>query len=72
MMDVQPPDEKLTMKELRQGEVDIDFIENTADILTENQSYDFVQMVGEFGGCLGLFLGISLVSIYEFFDQLCR
>ena len=69
---VQPPDVSVKLSALGRGAVDIGFVENTAEILIESPAHDFVQIVGEFGGCFGLFLGVSLVSMYEFLDRFCR
>ncbi|CAG0902160.1 unnamed protein product [Darwinula stevensoni] len=41
------------------------FPEDIVDVLVEKEAYNLMQAVGEFGGCLGMFLGISLVSVYE-------
>ncbi|CAG0890186.1 unnamed protein product [Darwinula stevensoni] len=48
------------------------FSEDIVEVLVEKEAYDLIQVVGEFGGCLGMFLGISLVSIYESLDRLIR
>ncbi|CAG0897239.1 unnamed protein product [Darwinula stevensoni] len=48
------------------------FSEDIIEILVEKEVYDLIQAVGEFGGCLGMFLGISLVSLYETLDRLIR
>ncbi|CAG0892734.1 unnamed protein product [Darwinula stevensoni] len=68
-VDLQPPDDYSFSKAAR---LSINVPENTVEVLYESEAYDFIQMVGKFGGCLGLFLGISLVSIYEFLDQYIR
>ena len=54
------------------SKVSIYMPENAIEVLTESPAYDFIQMVGEFGGSLGLFLGVSLVSLYEFLDRFIR
>ena len=42
------------------------------EVLIEREAYDISQMVGEVGGCVGMFLGVSLISIYEFLDHYIR
>ncbi|CAG0896207.1 unnamed protein product [Darwinula stevensoni] len=54
------------------GNIWIYFPEDIVEVLVEKEAYDLIQAVGEFGGCLGMFLGISLVSLYESLDQLIR
>ena len=71
-VDVQTAEEFINGKTEGYGEVKIYFAENKAEVLIESEAYDLIQMVGEFGGCLGLFLGISLVSIYQFLNQFIR
>ena len=66
------PSEKIESGEDVVTQIRIYFVEKTAEVLTERQAYDFIQAVGEFGGCLGMFLGISLVSLYEFLDWYIR
>ncbi|CAG0894958.1 unnamed protein product [Darwinula stevensoni] len=41
------------------------FPRRQVEVLVEKEAYDSTQMVGELGGCVGLFLGFSLVSVYE-------
>ena len=38
-------------------------------ILKETYLYDGFNLIGEIGGSLGLFLGLSCVSIFEFFKM---
>ncbi|CAG0898578.1 unnamed protein product [Darwinula stevensoni] len=79
-VDVQPAEnfthDKRSLMEVllpeKGSQVFIYFFEKTAEVLTESQAYDFIQMLGEFGGCLGLFLGISIVSVYESLDRYIR
>ena len=66
------PAEEMESDEMGVSEVWIYFAGNTAEVLIENHAYDIFQMMGEFGGCLGMFLGISLVSLYEFLDGYIR
>ncbi|CAG0890140.1 unnamed protein product [Darwinula stevensoni] len=42
------------------------------ELLTEKEVYDISQMVGEMGGCVGMFLGVSLISLYELLDSYIR
>ena len=34
----------------------------------EEYLYDFVSLVAEFGGALGLFLGVSFLTLWEFVE----
>ncbi|CAG0894959.1 unnamed protein product [Darwinula stevensoni] len=49
----------------RSALVHVYFPSREVEVLVEHESYDLNQMVGELGGCVGLFLGVSLVSVYE-------
>ena len=40
--------------------------------IVDNYSYSFSSFVGETGGALGLFLGISMLSIVEFIEYILR
>ena len=40
--------------------------------IVDNYSYSFSSFVGETGGALGLFLGISMHSIVEFIEYILR
>ena len=51
------------------GYVRIYFAEDIIGVLIEKQAYDFIQAVGGFGGCLGMFLGVFL---YVSLDRLTR
>ena len=42
---------------------------DSSGILTEVSSYDITQMVGELGGCVGMFTGVSLISIYTLLER---
>ncbi|CAG0896502.1 unnamed protein product [Darwinula stevensoni] len=48
------------------------FPRGVAEVLIENPAYDLAQMIGEFGGCLGMFLGISLVNIFELVENFIK
>ena len=39
---------------------------------TDGYSYDLQSFIGEVGGTLGLFLGLSMVSFLEFFEYVVR
>ena len=45
-----------------------------SNILTivDNYSYDFQSLIGEVGGTLGLFLGLSMFSFVEFIEYVLR
>ena len=64
MTQVMPPMERAIGYESAQ--VYIYFSSREVEVLVEKESYDLYQMVGELGGCIGLFLGVSIISIYEF------
>ena len=36
--------------------------------LTERKLYDFVSFIAEFGGALGLFVGFSFLSLFDFYE----
>ena len=40
--------------------------------IVDNYSYSFSSFVGETGGALGLFLGISMLSIVEFIEYILK
>ncbi|CAG0896106.1 unnamed protein product, partial [Darwinula stevensoni] len=67
-VEVSPPSDAFD----NNGYVWIYFSEDILEVLVEKEAYDLIQAVGEFGGCLGMFLGISLVSLYESLDRVIR
>lgn len=51
--------------------VHVNFDSIRRELLTESKGMSFTQLLANMGGQLGLFLGISVVSIMELFGELC-
>ena len=45
------------------------FPSNEVETFTEQWSYDLTQLIGEMGGSIGLFLGLSLLSVVAGFEM---
>jgi hypothetical protein len=44
--------------------IQIYFPSNEVETFTEQWSYDLTQLIGEMGGSIGLFLGLSFLSLF--------
>jgi uncharacterized membrane protein len=44
---------------------------NSITYIVESQDYEFIQMLSDLGGVLGLYLGMCIISAVEMFEMLC-
>ena len=60
--------QKFTHTDLNSFKMSINLVSKTTEKLDEELMYPFISFLGEFGGSLGLFLGASFLSIWDFVE----
>lgn len=53
------------------GKIRLDF-EKTIKVVKSDYSYPSLTMIGEIGGYVGLFLGVSILQVTEIVNYFCR